>query len=44
MSIKPQFNNQDVEVVTTTPLYDGFFKMVQYKLNINCLLAVGLVR
>ena len=33
MSIKPQFNNQDVEVVTTTPLYDGFFKMVQYKLK-----------
>ena len=33
MPVKPQFNNQDVEVLTTTPLYDGFFKMVQYKLK-----------
>ncbi|HAB80123.1 MAG TPA: ADP-ribose diphosphatase [Glaciecola sp.] len=33
MSIRPQFSNQDVEVLTTTKLYDGFFKMVQYKVK-----------
>lgn len=33
MSVKSQFSHQDVEVLTTRPLYDGFFKMVQYKLK-----------
>lgn len=33
MSVKSQFSHQDVEVLTTSPLYDGFFKMVQYKLK-----------
>ena len=33
MSIRPQFSNQDVEVLTTNKLYDGFFKMVQYKVK-----------
>ena len=33
MSIRPQFSNHDVEILDTTSLYDGFFKMVQYKIK-----------
>ncbi len=33
MSTSPQFSNKDVEVLKTTALYDGFFKMVQYQVK-----------
>ena len=32
-SSQPQFNRQDIEVLSTQTVYDGFFKMVKYRLR-----------
>lgn len=32
-SLEPQYNRQDIEVLSTQTVYDGFFKMVKYRLR-----------